>query len=175
MSVALSTEAWLLRGLSQIPGTLTLKNGVLSFTTLNTGSAWPWQLRKLERDYFEMREQVVTEREALRKLERELGERGLAAAIDAGKPTRVFEWKVCDLEAQMPWYEFGGGLRVSRGQVKLRLSFGEPASNEVVADPIRRLAHAVAQWRQVGIMRGRGRQWAAALETAQAQASVSGP
>jgi hypothetical protein len=45
----LRTDAWLLRGVSSIPGELRLAAGTSSFTSSGTGSAWPLQRRRLGR------------------------------------------------------------------------------------------------------------------------------
>jgi hypothetical protein len=134
----LRTDAWLLRGISSIPGELALRGGSLVFTAFNTGSAWPWQLRKLER---------------------EVGASGIAAKIDAGERTTVFRWPVAEVDSDCPWYYFGGGLRLRRGGVVLKFSFGRPANtrSNTLADLGDNLA-------ELSSMRKRGRMWQSALE-----------
>ena len=44
------TEAWLLRGISSLPGMLELADGNLSFTAFGSGNFWGFQLRKLEQE-----------------------------------------------------------------------------------------------------------------------------
>ena len=142
----LGTEAWLLLGISSIPGALLLKAGQLSFTAQGTGSAWPWQLRKLER---------------------RMGRQGLAAAVDAGQATLVFDWPASEVGAWCPWYYFGGGIKISRSQATLRISFGEPAHMKLRAHqghPGGVLREAAAQLHTVGVMRSRGKLWQAALK-----------
>lgn len=135
------TDAWLLRGISSIPGELALRSGTLSFTAFHTGSAWPWQLRRLERA---------------------VGVAGLARGIDAGQRTVVFRWPVSEVHAHCPWIYFGGGLHVRRGEVVLRFSFGQPANTRANT-----LADAGDHLVTLGAMRRRGRLWQAALRKAQ--------
>jgi hypothetical protein len=136
----LRTDAWLLRGISSIPGELSLRGGSLTFTAFNTGSAWPWQLRKLERA---------------------VSVPGIAVKIDAGERTNVFRWPVAEVHSDCPWYYFGGGLRLRRGGVLLKFSFGRPANtrSNTLADLGDNLA-------ELATMRKRGKMWHAALEKA---------
>ena len=85
---SLRTEAWLLRGISSIPGELLLRDGVLSFSATDTGSAWPWQLRKLERS---------------------LGVPGFAGALEKAHRRTLFRWPVRSMRFWVPWYYVGGG------------------------------------------------------------------
>ena len=102
----LCTQAWLLRGISSIRGELQLRAGEVSFRVFDSGSAWPWQLRKLERVQ---------------------GCAGMTAAIEAGEGACLFRWSVREVQAWCPWYYFGGGIKLRRGDVVLRLSFGASA------------------------------------------------
>ncbi len=135
----LRTEAWLLRGISSIPGELLLQGGALKFIAQGTGSAWPWQIAKLERL---------------------LQASGYAIAAEAGKPFALFEWPVSEVEAVVPWYYFGGGIVLARNGRRLRFSFGSPASTN------RSLASAFENIRKVGVMRSRGRLWSTAIAKA---------
>ncbi|HMN78451.1 MAG TPA: hypothetical protein PKA20_00855 [Burkholderiaceae bacterium] len=137
---SLRTEAWLLRGISSIPGELVLRGGVLSFSARSTGSAWPWQLRKLERS---------------------LGAPGFAGALEKGYRRTLFQWPVRSVRFWVPWYYFGGGIKVSRDGLVLRLSFGRPANTRAS-----NLASAFANLKEVAVMRRRGKLWLAALESA---------
>ncbi len=67
----LRTDAWLLRGMSSIPGELRLSAGTLSFVCSGTGSAWPFRLRKLAR--------------ALR-------DPSLVNVLQEGPPAPLFQW-----------------------------------------------------------------------------------
>lgn len=135
----LRTEAWLLRGISSIPGELVLQGGALKFIARGTGSAWPWQIAKLERA---------------------LQLSGYLNSARAGKPFELFEWPVADVEVLVPWYYFGGGMVLARNGRRLRFSFGSPASAN------RSLASAFENIQKVGAMRSRGKQWATAIEQA---------
>ncbi len=141
---SLRSEAWLLRGISSIPGELTLAQGVLQFVAHDTGSAWHWQLRKLER---------------------ELCVPGLAEAIDSGDHACLFRWQAHAIRAWVPWYYFAGGIKLRHGGIVLSFSFGRPANMEVrihsggagALAELRRQCHAIRQ------MRGCGKRWLAAL------------
>jgi len=135
----LRTDAWLLRGISTVPGELILQGQLLSFVVSGTGSAWPWQLRTLERD---------------------LAVSGLAASVEAGELTQAFKWSVPDLRVSVPWYYFSSGINVEHLGCRLRFSFGAPARNG------RSPGDMVANLREVRTMRARGRLWLAALREA---------
>jgi hypothetical protein len=135
----LRTEAWLLRGISSIPGELVLEGGALKFIARGTGSAWPWQIAKIERA---------------------LQLSGYASAAKDGKPFALFEWPVSEVDAVVPWYYFGGGIVLARNGRRLRFSFGSPASTN------QSLASAFENIRKVGAMRSRGKLWSAAIEKA---------
>jgi hypothetical protein len=149
----LRSEAWLLLGISSLPGELVLSSGTLSYFAHSTGSAWPWQLRKLER---------------------RVSNNGLAKAIDEGSQHLVFEWSVDKLQSWCPWYYFDGGIKVKHENLVLRFSFGAPANTQVrardsgLADVLK---EAVASVRDVAAMRRRGKLWQKALSTSEPTAS----
>lgn len=136
-SPRLCSDAWLLLGISSVPGELVLQAGWLSFTAHHTGSAWPWQLRKLAR---------------------RVASPGIAATIDAGTDTVVFKWSAQDLQAWCPWYYFGGGIKIRQADTVLRFSLGRPA-NMNLSD-----SDAAESLAEVGRMRSQGRLWLAALQ-----------
>ena len=135
----LSTPAWLLRGISSVPGELRLSAGMLSFTCSGTGSAWPFQLRKLGK---------------------QLGQESFAQALEGGKPFQLFQWPADQVLAEMPWYYFGGGIKLQHHGVQLRFSFGRPSSGSS------NIAVAAAELNQLGAMRSRGKLWAKVLAAA---------
>lgn len=135
----LRTDAWLLRGISSIPGELHLASGTLSFACTGTGSAWPFQLRKLGRD---------------------TREPSLASVLEEGRPFQLFQWPADRVQATLPWYYFGGGIKLQYQGVQLRFSFGRPASST------HGLAAAADELREVSTMRSRGKLWASALAAA---------
>jgi hypothetical protein len=137
----LLSNAWLLRGISSIPGELVLASGTVSFTAFNTGSAWPWQLRKLERL---------------------VGAEGIAQSIDDGQRSLVLQWPVDSLQAWCPWYYFGGGIKLRRGDLVLRFSLAEPANMRARA-PGTDILNAIEGVDQVRVMRSLGARWLAAL------------
>lgn len=139
ITLTLHTDAWLLRGISSIPGTLRLAAGMLSFTCTGAGSAWPFQLRRLGH--------VVQQPQ-------------LAAILEHGASFEVFRWPVERIVAVQPWYYVGGGLVLRHEGIVLRFSFGRPASS---GDGI---AAATAQLHEVGTMRRRGTMWMDALAQA---------
>ena len=132
----LRTDAWLLRGISGIPGELRLRAGTLSFTAHGAGSAWPRQLHKLA---------ALLDRPPFN------------AALDAGTPVELFAWPVAEICVSQPWYYFGGGIKLRHRGAGLRMSFGRPVARHAPG-------RAFADLREVVTMRARGRLWAAALE-----------
>lgn len=148
----LRSTAWLLRGISSIPGELRLAGGRLVFEAEFFGNAWPFQLRRLER---------------------QLGRPGLAAALEEGKARVLFEWPVAEVKAWCPWHYFGGGLKLRHAGMTLRFSLGVPANTEVnlgSTAPPQALGRAAQQMAEVRRMRALGRQWLAALAAAPADA-----
>ncbi len=135
----LRTDAWLLRGISSIPGELRLANGKVSFTSSAYGSAWPFQLRKLGQL---------------------LDQPSLAMALEEGKTFQFFQWQAEQVQSSVPWYYFGGGIKVRHQGILLRFSFGRPTSGG------HNLATAVSDLKELGAMRSRGKLWAKALATA---------
>ncbi len=135
----LRTDAWLLRGISSIPGELRLANGRLSFTSSAFGSAWPFQLRKLGRL---------------------LDQPSLAKSLEEGKTFQLFQWSADQVQSTVPWYYFGGGIKLRHQGIHLRFSFGRPTSGG------HNLATAVADLKELGTMRSRGKLWSKALANA---------
>ena len=139
----LQSEAWLLRGISSIPGVLKLSRGRVSFTASGSGTAWGWQLRKLERL---------------------AGKSGLADRIDAGENALVFDAPLADVQIGFPWYYFGGGLIVQLADVRYKLSLGRPANTRLPTDSVAgALGRAAGEFKEVGHMRSAGKAWKAAL------------
>lgn len=137
---SLRTPVWLLRGISSIPGVLALQGSSLSFVATDTGSAWPRQLRTLEHD---------------------VGAPGFAAAVESGASSLLFRWPTTEVRVWVPWYYFGGGLKIARGRSVLRFSFGRPANLRGS-----HLDAASEQIQEVRRMRARGDEWIAALRAA---------
>ena len=132
----LHTDAWLLRGISSIPGELSLRSEVLSFVASGSGSAWPFQLRKLG----ELFQQPA-----------------LQAELNAGHTVPLFAWPVREISASIPWYYFAGGITLQRRGVLVRLGFGRPVdAGRVPGQSMEGLA-------EVGAARKRGKLWASAL------------
>ncbi len=125
----LRTDAWLLRGISSIPGELRLATGKLSFTSSAYGSAWPFQLRKLGQL---------------------LAQPSLAKALEEGKTFQFFQWQAEQVQSSVPWYYFGGGIKLRHQGIHLRFSFGRPTSGG------HNLATAVSDLKKLGTMRSRG-------------------
>jgi len=135
----LHTDAWLLRGISSIPGELSLRSEVLSFVASGSGSAWPFQLRKLG----ELFQQPA-----------------LQAELNAGHTVPLFAWPVREISASIPWYYFAGGITLQRRGVLVRLGFGRPVdAGRVPGQSMEGLA-------EVGAARKRGKLWASALTEA---------
>ena len=143
----LHSDAWLMRGISGIPGELRLSSQTLSFTATGAGSAWPFQLRKLAAE-----------------LQRPFpGE-----SLERGQPVQLFAWPVPEIVCRAPWFYFGGGINLRRGRVGLRISFGQPVG--VLGDPGR----ALTGLRGLGAMRALGRLWASTLAEA-SRPGAAGP
>lgn len=134
-----STPAWLLRGISSLPGELRLHSSTLSFVAFGPGSAWPAQLRTLAA---------------------QLGRPDVARALGGGRPVELFAWPVHEVTVSRPWYYFGGGLKLRRQGTGVRVSFGRPAVGS--RDP----RQALTELREVAAMRARGKLWAATLARA---------
>ena len=133
----LRSEAWLLRGISSVPGHQALTLDHLAFTANGPGTAWPWQLRKLERH---------------------LRTPGLAGRIDAGETVLVLDAPLTELSVTFPWYDFSSGLRVGYRDASLRFSFGRPPN---APDGRRGVAAAL---HEIASMRSAGKAWSAALQ-----------
>ena len=107
-TVKLESPAWLLRGVSSLPGRLSLAGGTLSLTLHSTGSAWGWQLRKLDRGA------AATD---------------LSARLRLGQPALLFRERLENVVIGSPWYYFRGGLIVATARGNWRISFGRPAGS----------------------------------------------
>ena len=135
----MNTAAWLLRGISSIPGELRLSSATVSFIAYGPGSAWPGQLRKLA---------------AL------LGKPAFGPALDDGVFVELFAWPVGEVSVSRPWYYFGGGIKLRRRGIGLRISFAQPVGARVGP------GQALSDLRAVPAMRARGKLWASALAKA---------
>lgn len=100
------SPAWLLRGISTIPGRLRLRERRLSFLATDSGSAWNWQLEKLD---------AVAD------------DSGFSQMLLAGEHALLFDAPLERLGFRVPWYYFKGGLIVIRSGQRFRFSFGPPA------------------------------------------------
>ncbi|MBI5279011.1 MAG: hypothetical protein HY854_21430 [Burkholderiales bacterium] len=145
--VVISSTAFLLRGISSIPGELTLTQaGRLKYVANGgPGSAWGWQLRKIEH---------------------QAGRPGLAKRIDAGDDAVVFDVPVASVAVRFPWYYFSGGLVVTLAGVQYKFSLGTPANMQLPTDrgDIDAVAGRVeTELGEVATMRRAGKAWQAAL------------
>jgi hypothetical protein len=134
---SLRSEAWLLRGISAIPGELRLSGNRISFTVQGRGSAWDWQLRKLERHARTV---------------------NLASLVKSGRDAVLFDANLRDVAVAFPWYYFSGGLVVKTSDDVYKLSFGRPA-NSPRAGVSNGPARAVAELKEIGSMRIAGKAW----------------
>ena len=145
--VVISSTVWLLRGISSIPGELKLTQaGRLSFmANEGPGSAWGWQLRKIER---------------------QSGQHGLAKRIDVGEDTIVFDVPMKSVAVRYPWYYFSGGLIVKLAGVDYKFSLGQPSNMRLPtnrADIGAVTERVEAELGEVATMRRAGKAWQAAL------------
>lgn len=124
------SRAWLLRGISALPGRLQLTGGSLWFTATDTGSAWDWQLRKLDRV-------AVTA--------------DFSQRLQLGQPAVLFRERLENLAITSPWYYFQGGLVVRSARGAWRISFGPPAGSA--------RATADSELRAAATMRRTGKRW----------------
>ena len=110
----LRTEAWLLTGISSIPGALRLSGGRLSFTAFGAGNCG---------------------RRKLRKLEAETGQEGLAKRLGDDEHAVVFDVPLADVqEATFPWYYFTGGVKLTLDGARYRFGFARPANTKLPSD-----------------------------------------
>jgi hypothetical protein len=143
----ISSTAFLLRGISSIPGELKLtKEGRLSFVAnCGAGTAWGWQLRKIERE---------TRRP------------GLAKRIDVGDDTVVFDVPLSTVAIEFPWYYFSGGLIATVDGVRYKFSLGTPANMRMPtnrADIGAVTDRVETELSEVAAMRRAGKAWQAAI------------
>lgn len=141
----MDTPAWLLRGVSSLPGQLSLAGGMLSLSLHGSGTAWPWQLRKLERDAHCA---------------------GFSAAqLRLGQHSTLFRERLEAIRVASPWYWFEGGLIVYTARSRWRISFAKPNGvtgsqglDEVFDDvaALGNVRRAGARWLQVLRQAGAG-------------------
>jgi hypothetical protein len=81
----------------------------------------------------------------------------LAKALEEGNPFQLFQWPANQVQATLPWYYFGGGIKLRHQGIQLRFSFGRPASSS------HGIAAAASELKEVGVMRSRGKLWSKAL------------
>lgn len=107
-SPRLRTAAWLLRGISSLPGVLSLANNRLTFTAFGSGNFWPGQLRQLEAD---------------------TGRAQLAQRLESDQRSILLDVPLDEVEAiRFPWYYFSGGVKLTVGGVRYRFGFDRPAN-----------------------------------------------
>ena len=125
---SIRSPAWLLCGISSVPGELKLSGPLLSFTAHGTGTAWGWQLKKLER---------------------RSGVSEFLNILNRGGYSVLFSEPVTGIRARCPWYYFSGGLVLQIREQTYKFSFGQPArslgsGNEVSSISVMR--HVGRQW-----------------------------
>ena len=131
----LSTKAWLLRGISSIPGRLKLSKGRLSFTAFDAGTCWGFQLRKLE---------AATGRE------------GLAERLSNDENTVLFDVPLIEVQrVRFPWFYFSGGVKLTLGGVRYRFGFDKPANTRMPSEAL--------DLSEISKARRSGKAWKAAL------------
>lgn len=140
-STKFKSMAWLLRGISSIPGELKLADGRLSFKAFGFGTFWRFQLDRLEQ---------------------ETGQPSLAERLDNGETAMVFHFPVSDVDVRFPWYYFSGGLVITVESIKYKFSFGRPANTGTTALN-KNVLQAMNELREAGNMRQTGKAWRKAL------------
>lgn len=132
--------------ISSLPSTLALAEDCLRFTASGHGTAWPFQLRSLERC-------------AARP--------GLAHRLDADETALVFDLPLSEvLAVSFPWYYFSGGIKLTVRGTRYRFSFARPANTHTPADrgnvgEVARTVTGTAS--EIARARRNGRAWRAAL------------
>jgi hypothetical protein len=82
--------------IGSLPGTIELTDGQLVFTALESGTMWPYRLRKLERC---------------------VGRAGLAATLDRGEPCEVLRaLRAAVRGVTFRWYSFDNGMNLRSPQ-----------------------------------------------------------
>ena len=128
-----SSKAWLLSGISSLPGLLQLDDGQLTFTSFGTGSLWPFQLRALERA---------------------ASKPGFAHKIDSGERSELFSAPFAEVsDVLFPWYYFGCGMKLVVRGIRYRFSFVQPQNSPELPE----MGVSLADGRNVG------RRWKSAL------------
>ncbi len=128
-SPRLRTAAWLLRGISSLPGVLSLANNRLTFTAFGSGNFWPGQLRQLEAD---------------------TGLAQLAQRLENDERAILFDVPLAEVEAILfPWYYFSGGVKFTVGGVRYRFGFDKPANTMITGD-VEGNINEIARGRQSG-------------------------
>jgi len=137
----LNQPVWLLRGVQSASGMLRLSNGTISFSCDGQGQLFAFQLRKLER---------------------QLGQKGLAEHLEQDRRSQLFSLPATACGIRWPWYYFSGGFVITLDNgVKLRLSFARPNSTRGMNQNIQLSTHGA-----VDAMAARqvGKQWKYALQ-----------
>lgn len=122
------SPAWILCGISSVPGELKLSGSVLSFIAHGTGSAWDWQLKKLER---------------------RSGASGFMNILKEGGHAVLFREPVIGICSGSPWYYFSGGIVLQIRRQTYKVSFGQPASSSISQNEvqtIRTMRRVGMQW-----------------------------
>jgi hypothetical protein len=126
------TDAWLLRGIHSLPGTLQLARGRLSFTAFDTGN-----LRRRQ----------------LRALEHEFGRQGLTATLEQGRTVVLFDLSPSEVqEVCFPWYYFSGGLTLTVNDICYRFGFDQPSNTKGAGEGGNLI-------RSISTARKRGKMW----------------
>ena len=107
-----TTKAWLLRGIGNLAGKMTLQGGRLRFVTLGGyGQLLSFQLRRLEK---------------------ETGSAGLEKLVNDGLEATVLEVMLTDItQIVFPWYYFQGGVRLVINGVKYKFLFSAPSNSKI--------------------------------------------
>lgn len=98
---------------------------MLSFVALGTGTAWDWQLKKLER---------------------RVGRSGFFKTLKDGGRAVLFSEALTSIRTRSPWYYFSGGLLLQIREQTYKMSFGRPARSSASDNELR----TVSTMREVG-------------------------
>ena len=132
-TIQLCTAAWLLRGISSIPGMMKFANNRLSYTAFSSGNFWDYQLRKLKVD---------------------AGREGLEKLLSNDEKTVIFDVPFSQVQdIHFPWYYFSAGVKLSLGGTGFRFGFDQPANTRIptnLMDEFRESMKQISQGRQSG-------------------------
>lgn len=107
-----TSEIWLITGLyHSLPGLLSLKNGILTFMALGSGTYG---------------------KKGLMNIEIKCGSKDFCKKLKNNTPAKLFEININEIQKlTYPFIYFGGGAHIYFNNLKYRLSYIEPANTQM--------------------------------------------